>query len=265
MSNLTPIEFKNQRIVTTEQLAEIYKTDADNIRHNFNNHKDNFKEGKHYYLLQGGELRKFKRNVNDIHIVKPNINQLYLWTERGANRHCKILDTDKAWEQFDNLEETYFRVKQNNIELDKLSPGLKMFNQMFQVIAQNEMEQKKLQKSVTETKKEVQDIRDVITLNPSAAWRRECNRILNAIGRETGDYKAPKDQVYKALKTRASCRPNVLISNLQKRAKANGMAPSKTEKLNLLDVLENEPRLKEIYVTIVKEMAIKNNVSIRVI
>ncbi len=40
------------------------------------------------------------------------INCLYLWTERGANRHCKILDTDKAWKQFDNLEETYFRVKE---------------------------------------------------------------------------------------------------------------------------------------------------------
>ena len=37
---------------------------------------------------------------------------LYLWTERGASRHCKILDTEKAWEQFDHLEDTYFRVKE---------------------------------------------------------------------------------------------------------------------------------------------------------
>ena len=44
--------------------------------------------------------------------MAPNVNQLYLWTERGANRHCKILDTPKAWEQFDNLEETYFMVKE---------------------------------------------------------------------------------------------------------------------------------------------------------
>ena len=54
-----------------------------------------------------------------------------------------------------------------------------------------------------------------------------------------------------------------MIVNLKKRAKENGMAPSKIEKLNILDVLENEPRLKEIYVTIVKEMAIKNGVRIR--
>lgn len=113
MNELQILEYKEQRILTTKQLAEIYETSEDNIKKNFSNHKDNFIEGRHYYLLKGDLLREFKREVNDIHLVKSNVNQLYLWTERGANRHCKILDTDKAWEQFDNLEETYFKVKEN--------------------------------------------------------------------------------------------------------------------------------------------------------
>lgn len=54
--------------------------------------------------------------MNNIHFAQ-NLNKLYLWTERGANRHCKILDTDKAWQQFDVLEETYFKVKNNEISL----------------------------------------------------------------------------------------------------------------------------------------------------
>ena len=61
-------------------------------------------------------MRGFKNLVNDIDLVAKGTSQLYLWTERGANRHCKILDTDKAWEQFDNLEETYFKVKQKGID-----------------------------------------------------------------------------------------------------------------------------------------------------
>ena len=111
-NQLIPIEMNNQRILTTQQLAAVYETDTNNIKNNFANHKDHFVEGVHYYLLKGEELRAFKREVNNIDLVKTNVNQLYLWTERGANRHCKILDTDKAWEQFDNLEETYFRVKE---------------------------------------------------------------------------------------------------------------------------------------------------------
>lgn len=110
-------------------------------------------------------------------------------------------------------------------------------------------------------KQEVQAIRNIITVNPHAAWRKECNRILNSIGKINGNYKKPKDEAYNELKNRGKCRPSVLISNLKERAKINGMAPSKIEQLNILDVLENEPRLKEIFINIVKEMAIKYKVS----
>ena len=102
------VEWNGERVITTAQLADVYGTSVDNVRVNFNNNKARFIEGKHYYLLKGEELRTFKSNVNDIYAVKPNINQIYLWTKRGASRHCKILDTEKAWEQFDCLEENYF-------------------------------------------------------------------------------------------------------------------------------------------------------------
>ena len=113
MKTLTPIEFNDQRILTTEQLAEVYGTEAKNIQMNFSNHRGQFYEGKHYYILQGEELNEFRLQVNDIGLqISPMARTLYLWTERGASRHCKILDTEKAWEQFDHLEDTYFRVKE---------------------------------------------------------------------------------------------------------------------------------------------------------
>jgi hypothetical protein len=264
VNRLIPLERENQRVLTTKQLAAVYETNENNIQNNFNNHKSKFKEGKHYFLLRGEELRKFKSEVNDIDLVPKNINQLYIWTERGANRHCKILDTDKAWEQFDNLEETYFRVQQQKptcIE-DVLIQSLQEMKDIKQQLNQVNNNALQANAKAEESKKEVQAIRDVITINPKAAWRRECNRILNAIGNKTGNYKLPKDEVYKALKERGNCRPNVLVNNLKKRAKVNGMAPSKIEKLNILDVLENEPRLKEIYVSIVKDMAIKNRIRV---
>ena len=113
MKTLAPIEFNDQRILTTEQLAEVYGTEAKNIQMNFSNHRGQFYEGKHYYILQGEELNEFRLQVNDIGLqISPMARTLYLWTERGASRHCKILDTEKAWEQFDHLEDTYFRVKE---------------------------------------------------------------------------------------------------------------------------------------------------------
>lgn len=118
MKELMALEFKGNRILITQQLAEAYETSIDNIKKNFSRNKERFEEGKHYYLLQGKELQDFKNKVTDSHLVGKNANQLYLWTERGADRHCKILDTDKAWEQFDNLESTYFKTKNNQLQLN---------------------------------------------------------------------------------------------------------------------------------------------------
>ena len=111
MNQLQIIEHEGIRVLTTQQLADVYETSTDNIKMNFKRNKDRFVEGRDYYLLKGDELKEFKNLVTDSYLVDKRTPQLYLWTERGANRHSKILDTDMAWKQFDVLEENYFKVK----------------------------------------------------------------------------------------------------------------------------------------------------------
>ena len=106
------IEWNNERVVTSAQLAELYETNEENIRKNLSNNQGRFEEGKHFYLLKGDELKAFKDCVNNLHVVSERAPQLYLWTQRGASRHCKMLGTDKSWDVFDCLEESYFNPKQ---------------------------------------------------------------------------------------------------------------------------------------------------------
>ncbi len=106
------IEYKGQKVITTAMLAEAYGTSTSYISKNFNRNKNKFVEGKHYFFLTGEKLKEFKKSSSLKDDCFKQSSSTYLWTERGANHHCKILDTDKAWEQFENLEETYFRVKQ---------------------------------------------------------------------------------------------------------------------------------------------------------
>ena len=136
IEDLIKLDFKNQRVLTTSQLAMVYETEEKNIRMNFSNNSKRFIEGKHYYRLTGKELRKFKDSLTNI--IGEAIKfapVLYLWTEKGANRHCKILDTDKAWEQFDILEETYFNVKHSKTKI--LSPA-ELLELQLQAIKENE-------------------------------------------------------------------------------------------------------------------------------
>lgn len=117
MKQLKVLENNNERVLTTKQLAEVYETEENNIKKNLSVNKERFVEGKHYYLLKGDELKEFLRvtfgnlqNVNGKNLNK--VRSLTLWTEKGASRMCKILDTDRAWDRFDELEDTYFKVKE---------------------------------------------------------------------------------------------------------------------------------------------------------
>lgn len=103
------IRFKNLPVVTTAKLAEFYGTQQNNIKKNFSNNTDRFIEGKHYFKLEGTELKEFKNMVNNVHHVSNRASRLILWTERGAARHAKMLDTDHAWDVFERLEDHYFK------------------------------------------------------------------------------------------------------------------------------------------------------------
>lgn len=106
MQNLTVTEYGDIRVLTTQQIAEAYGTDARVISNNFNNNKERYMVGKHYICLEGEELKEFKSNHKFYESSK--INKLYLWTEKGAFLHAKSLNTDTAWDVYDRLVDNYF-------------------------------------------------------------------------------------------------------------------------------------------------------------
>lgn len=111
------VYYRDQKVITTESLAVGYGADAKNIQDNFSNNKDRFVEGKHYFKLEGEELQSFKSYPDNFGLVNKFARHVYLWTERGASRHAKMLETDQAWDYFELLEETYFNSRRKNADL----------------------------------------------------------------------------------------------------------------------------------------------------
>ena len=106
--DLQIIEYRGQRVVTTEQLAAGYGTDVNNITVNYHRNQGRFTEGKHYFDVQGEELRKMKNWVSLSNAVGKRARNLRLWTERGAANHAKMLETDQAWGYHEDLVEFSF-------------------------------------------------------------------------------------------------------------------------------------------------------------
>lgn len=102
------VNFKSIPVVTTEMLADFYGTEPKHIQNNFLRNTGRFIEGKHFFKLVGEQLREFKKSLTLLKMVSPNAKHLTLWTERGAARHAKMLDTDQAWDIFEQLEDCYF-------------------------------------------------------------------------------------------------------------------------------------------------------------
>ena len=133
-ASLPPLTYKGLPVVTTEMLAKAYGCDTENIRKNFANNQGRFIEGKHFYSLTNGDLKEFRLCVNKVHSqicdpkfsgckISPKARNLTLWLERGAARHAKMLNTDQAWDVFEMLEETFFRVVKPTEQSTSLTPS----------------------------------------------------------------------------------------------------------------------------------------------
>lgn len=111
--SLPPLVYKDQPVITTDTLAALYGTESARIHDNFYKNKARFVYGKHCFKVEGEELRGFKDYLSKSEVVKisRNVRHMVLWTARGAARHAKMLDTDKAWEVFELLEDSYFSTK----------------------------------------------------------------------------------------------------------------------------------------------------------
>ncbi|EPA7400533.1 TPA: ORF6N domain-containing protein [Escherichia coli] len=120
VETLSPITHNQIPVITTELLAQLYCTEINNIKVNYTRNSERFVEGKHFFKVVGDELKNLRVTLSNSQNLQPSLRglqispkarSLILWTERGAARHAKMLETDQAWDVFEKLEDCYFRQK----------------------------------------------------------------------------------------------------------------------------------------------------------
>ena len=258
MNGLQIVEYNNQRVLLTEQMAQAYGCEPVQLRQNYLNNQARFQEGKHFYKLEGDELRRFKASLGESKISTDLkfAPSLMLWTERGAARHSKMLGTDMAWEVFDQLEETYFAVRPK-----QLSP-IELIAAQANALVEQERKLLELQAKQEQQSQELQGMRDVITLS-SADWRKETTRLLNKIAQTRGDknYMDVRRESYNLLNERMGVSVNIRLKNARARMYECGYSKTQIDKLNALDVIGQDKKLVEGYMAIVKDMSIRYGVA----
>ena len=174
---------------------------------------------------------------------------------------------EEAREYFTRLEE---KVKQQVIDYSKLSPELQMFNQIFQQVAKTELEQKKLAERADQQEKNMKAIIDTFKGTDSdVGTEKWVNRCISKIA-ESDDfsysfgnkYAAARNESYRRLSDRASCRLDQKLRNAISRAEERGCTKELINQISKLSVIMQDKRLKEIYIGVIKEMMIAYRVEI---
>lgn len=264
MNSLKVVEYKTIRVLTTQQLAEAYGTDSKIIANNFNRNKSRYVEGKHYICLDGEEKRTFLNN-HQIDDGSKNATKIYLWTEKGTFLHAKSLNTDVAWEVYDRLVDSYFRNQQKSIELEQLSPELRMFNQIFTSVARQELEQKRQAEQLNRIEQKQEVIFDTFAKDSDEdfqAWAKKCiSRIAESpnycYGQSRGQkYALATNESYERLNRKRPCRLNDRVQKAVGRAIEENPSIKKSEldKITKMYVIVHDKDLKTAYELVLKEM-----------
>lgn len=183
----------------------------------------------------------------------------YLITRKGCDMVANkmtgekgVLFTATYVSKFEEMEQ---QIK-NELDISKLSPELQMFKAIFDAQAKSQLELLEARKELSEVKTTIEVIQETF-LQRDEDWRKSVNHLLNKASFQSGgNYRDLRNKSYELLEDRAHCDLNKRLRNLVERLERTGATKTQLRNTTKMDVIESDPRLKEIYTTIVKELSI---------
>lgn len=155
-----------------------------------------------------------------------------------------------------------YSVQQPNA-FENLSPQLQVLIQMETRQKQIEARQAEQATALAGLEQKLQNTCEVIALDKTA-WRKDSEHLINKIARATGEgygsIRLVYEEIYRSIESRAGVSLNTRLTNKRNRMAGEGVCKSKRDKLTRIDIIAEDKKLIEIYVAIVKELAVKYGV-----
>ncbi len=162
---------------------------------------------------------------------------------------------EEARDYFTTLEE---RVKQKVIDLNQLSPELQMFQKIFSVVAEQELEQKRQALQIERVEEAVSNMKEIFT-EPIGDWKNDINTRIREISIKSGiGYQELYAQMYGELENTAHCSLKRLQENKKTRMEKAGNTKSAIKDgTTKIAIVYEKPQLKAIFEGIVKRYAMR--------
>lgn len=183
----------------------------------------------------------------------------YLLTKKGCDMVANKMTGAKGTlftamyvDAFHKMDE---HIKQSQLNVPQTP--MQALEMMFSV-------QKEQQEFNQRIETEVTGIRNIVGME-TKNWRNDTNKVLGAIAQHLGGgekHKMIRMEAYKLLEEKGRCKLEQRTNNRKAKMLSKGATKTQINKLSKLDVINDEPRLIEIYISVIKSMAIKYGVDI---
>ncbi|RIN44859.1 Rha family transcriptional regulator [Staphylococcus simulans] len=252
MQDLQVVERNNEFYVDSREVAEMVGKEHKNLIRDIENYKS--------VILQSSNLSPDNFFVESTYLGANNRQtKHYLLTKKGCDMVANkmtgskgVLFTAMYVDAFHKMDE---HIKQSQLNVPQTP--MQALEMMFKVQKNQEQFNKEMERQIT-------GIRHIVGIE-TKNWRNDTNKILSAIAQHLGGgdiHKKVKSEAYKALEEKGRCNLKIRMQNRKGKMLANGATKTQINKLSKLDVITDEPRLIEIYISVIKNMAIKYGVDI---
>lgn len=174
----------------------------------------------------------------------------FLLTKKG----CELYSTRMTGEKGTRFAVRYIERFNQMEQQQHLQP--KSQAELIAMMAQNNVEQ---ERRITIVEQKQDNIVSILSLDVND-WRNKINRIINAIVMKLGGgeyYREIRNQSYQLLESRAACNLDIRLQNRKQKMALRGASNSAINKLTKLDVIAEDKKLISVYVTVIKELAVK--------
>lgn len=167
-------EFKNQRVVTVWDIADVHFKRVSKINELFKHNRSKFVENKDYFSLTPKEFFESFSGIQNK--IPNNVKEIILFTESGYLKLTKPFTDDLSWKVQDTLVNTYFKAKEMENYI-RIVEGRRLPSNYLEALEELLIECKKTEKLESkikeyEPKVEVYDnlieLKDIIDMKKSA-------------------------------------------------------------------------------------------------
>ena len=260
---------ENCKVMLAKTIAEIHKMNVGNINQRINENRHRFKDDVDIIDLKIGYTSDVLLNLGFNQSQINASKNIYLLSERGYAKLIKIMDTDLAWEIHDQLMDEYFHLREEQQTQSMSMEDIIIYQMQQSKIMKEQLEQTQTvaieaKATAEQATKQMEIVKDAMLLDHDS-WRKDCNNIINKVAKERGGtreaYREVRDEVYYIVQQRAGANLKQRVINKQDRMRREGIAKSTIDKVCQIDVIAEDKRLKEIYIAVAKEMAVKYGVN----